>query len=86
MKEVTGKYNTAKVFTDVVEQSAIDQIRLLCDQPFTQGASIRIMPIVTTIGQAAGTAAAIAVNTGKGVKEIDVQLLREKLAENGAFI
>ncbi len=49
-------------------------------------ASIRIMPIVTTIGQAAGTAAAIAVNTGKGVKEIDVRLLREKLAENGAFI
>jgi Uncharacterized conserved protein len=43
---VSGKYNSAKVFTDVVEQSAIDQIRLLCDQPFTQGASIRIMPDV----------------------------------------
>ena len=43
---VIGKYNTAKVFTDVVEQSAIDQIQLLCDQPFTQGASIRIMPDV----------------------------------------
>ncbi len=43
---VIGKYNTAKVFTDVVEQSALDQIRLLCDQPFTQGATIRIMPDV----------------------------------------
>ncbi len=49
-------------------------------------ASIRIMPIVTTIGQAAGTAAAVALKTGKGVKEIDVRLLQEKLAENGAFL
>ena len=43
---VNGKYNSAKVFTDVVEQSALDQIRLLCDQPFTQGATIRVMPDV----------------------------------------
>lgn len=45
-KEVTGKFNTAKVFTDVVEQSAVDQIQLLCDQPFTRGSCIRIMPDV----------------------------------------
>ena len=43
---VVGKYNTAKVFTDVVEQSALDQVKLLCDQPFTQGESIRVMPDV----------------------------------------
>ena len=43
---VIGKYNTAKVFTNVVEQSALDQIKLLCDQPFTQGSAIRIMPDV----------------------------------------
>jgi Uncharacterized conserved protein len=43
---VIGNYNIAKVFTDVVEQSAIDQIKLLCDQPFTQGSTIRIMPDV----------------------------------------
>ena len=43
---VIGKYNTAKVFTNVVEQSAIDQIKLLCDQPFTQGSEIRVMPDV----------------------------------------
>ncbi|MBR6321975.1 MAG: FAD-dependent oxidoreductase [Lachnospiraceae bacterium] len=49
-------------------------------------ASIRIMPIVTTIGQAAGTAAALAVKAGKGVKEIDVKELQEKLKESGAFI
>ncbi len=28
---VIGQYNSAKVFTDVVEQSALDQIRTLCD-------------------------------------------------------
>ena len=43
---VTGKYNTAKIFTDVVEQSALDQIKTLCDQPFTQNSRIRIMPDV----------------------------------------
>ena len=49
-------------------------------------ASIRIMPIVTTIGQAAGTAAAIAIQKGVGVKHIDVKLLQEKLVKAGAFI
>ena len=43
---VIGKYNTAKIFTNVVEQSAIEQIKTLCDQPFTQNSSIRIMPDV----------------------------------------
>jgi RNA-splicing ligase RtcB len=43
---VTGTYNSAKVFTDVVEEEALRQIQTLCDQPFTQGAQIRIMPDV----------------------------------------
>ena len=43
---VQGKYNSAKVFTDVVEDTAIRQIETLCDQPFTQGAQIRVMPDV----------------------------------------
>ena len=43
---VEGKVSTAKIFTDVVEQSAIDQIRTLCDQPFTKDTQIRIMPDV----------------------------------------
>lgn len=49
-------------------------------------ASIRIMPIVTTLGEAAGTAAAIASNTKKNVKDIDVKLLRTTLRNNGACI
>ena len=49
-------------------------------------ASYRVMPIVTTLGQAAGTAAAVAVKAGVGVKEIDVKALQDILTENGAFI
>lgn len=48
MKEITGKYSTAKIFTDNAEQVALDQIQQLCDQPFVKGCKIRIMPDVHT--------------------------------------
>ena len=44
MIELQGKYNTAKVFTDNVEQEAISQIINLLNQEFVQGSKIRIMP------------------------------------------
>lgn len=44
--DVAGKYNTAKVFTNVVEDSSLEQIKLLCDQPFTSGERLRFMPDV----------------------------------------
>jgi|WetSurSiteA1Bulk_404760.scaffolds.fasta_scaffold21897_1 tRNA-splicing ligase RtcB (3'-phosphate/5'-hydroxy nucleic acid ligase) len=43
MIELQGKYNMAKVFTDSIEQTAISQIINLLNQPFVDGASIRIM-------------------------------------------
>ena len=46
MQEVKGKYNTAKVFTDVVDEKSLQQIQTLCDQEFTSGAKIRLMPDV----------------------------------------
>ena len=46
MLEIRGKYNTAKVFTDVVEEGALAQILLLCNQEFTAGSRIRVMPDV----------------------------------------
>ena len=49
-------------------------------------ASYRIMPIVTTLGEAAGMAAAVAVHSGTDVKAIDVSLLQSRLRENGAFL
>lgn len=45
-QEVTGFYNSARVYTDVVEESALAQIRILCDQEFTKDSRICIMPDV----------------------------------------
>ncbi len=43
---IQGKYNSAAVYTDELEPSAEGQIRTLCDQPFTEGSNIAIMPDV----------------------------------------
>jgi tRNA-splicing ligase RtcB len=43
MIEFQGKYNTAKVFANTVEETAISQIITLLNQPFVKGANIRIM-------------------------------------------
>lgn len=44
MLEVQGKYNQAKIFTDVVDQDSIAQVIELCNQEFTTGSRIRLMP------------------------------------------
>ena len=44
MFEVQGKYNSAKIFTDVADESAIAQVIELCNQEFTAGSRIRLMP------------------------------------------
>ena len=44
MIEIRGKYNTAKVFTDNVESTALAQIKELCNQEFVKDSIIRIMP------------------------------------------
>jgi len=44
MIELKGKYNTAKVYTDVVDQPAISQVIELLNQEFTGGSRIRMMP------------------------------------------
>lgn len=46
MFEIQGAYNCAKVFTDQAEPTAAAQIQTLCNQPFTEGETIRIMPDV----------------------------------------
>lgn len=49
-------------------------------------ASIRIMPTVCTIGEAAGVAAAVACEDKTAVKSVDVQKVRSILRENGAVV
>lgn len=46
MIEIQGKYNTAKVFTEVMDNTSQQQIKTLCDQEFVKGSKIRIMPDV----------------------------------------
>lgn len=44
MLEVNGKFNSAKIFTDVVDESSIAQVVELCNQEFCAGSRIRLMP------------------------------------------
>ncbi len=46
MIEIKGKYNEAKIFTDVVDSASIAQVQELCNQEFTAGSRIRLMPDV----------------------------------------
>ncbi len=46
MFEIYGAYTTAKVYAEQADQSAVSQIAALCNQPFAEGAKIRIMPDV----------------------------------------
>lgn len=46
MLELQGKYNTAKIFTDIVDEASISQVLLLLNQEFTSDSKIRLMPDV----------------------------------------
>ena len=49
-------------------------------------ASYRIMPTVCSLGEAAGVAAGMACRAGIGVREINVEALKENLKRYGAFL
>lgn len=44
MLELQGKYATAKVFTDVVDEASISQVIRLLNQPYAEGERVRMMP------------------------------------------
>ena len=44
MIEVRGKYNEAKIFTDVVDNASVSQVIELCNQEFAAGSRTRLMP------------------------------------------
>ena len=46
MKKIVGKYNTATIMTDNIEETAVQQIKELTNQEFTKGEQISIMPDV----------------------------------------
>jgi RNA-splicing ligase RtcB len=46
MFEIKGEYTTATVFTSMIEEGAVAQIKQLCDMVYTGGSKIRVMPDV----------------------------------------
>ncbi len=64
MLEIKGAYSTAKIFTDVVEDTAITQIEKLCNQEFYKNSKVRIMPDVHT---GAGCVIGFTANLGEMV-------------------
>lgn len=73
MIEIKGKYNTAKVFTDNIEEQAAAQIKELCDQEFVKGSTIRIMPDVHAgIGCTIGTTMTISDKLVPNLVGVDI--------------
>lgn len=48
--------------------------------------AIRVMPPCMGLGQAAGTAAALAVRNGTAAADVEIRMLRRTLAEQGAYL
>lgn len=46
MKTVEGRYTTATIYADIVEDEALKQIETICNQPFAEGSHIAVMPDV----------------------------------------
>lgn len=62
--EICGKYTTAKIFTENFDMAAYSQIKQLCDQSFTDGCKVRVMPDVHA---GAGCVIGFTANLGKKV-------------------
>ena len=96
MIELTGAYNTAIIYTDTLEASAKGQLQTLCDQPFTAGSKIRIMPDVHAgKGCTIGTTMTIGdtvvpnlvgVDIGCGMETIKLKCKRLELQKLDSFI
>ena len=44
MFTIEGRRATAKCFATQIDETAVEQVRTMCDQPFAEGARVRIMP------------------------------------------
>lgn len=90
MLELKGKYNEAKIFTDIVDEASISQVLLLLNQEFVSDSKIRLMPdIHAGAGCTIGTTMTITdkivpnlvgVDIGCGMEVIEV---KEKHIEFG---
>ena len=73
MIEIKGKYNEAKIFTDVVDSASIAQVQELCNQEFTAGSRIRLMPdIHAGAGCTIGTTMTITDKVAPNLVGVDI--------------
>jgi len=73
MEEIKGKYSSAKVFTNIIEETASAQIKDLCNQVFAVGQTIRIMPDVHAgMGCTIGTAMTITDKVVPNMVGVDI--------------
>ena len=73
MIEIRGKYNQAKIFTDVVDSASIAQVQELCNQEFTVQSRIRLMPdIHAGKGCTIGTTMTIADKVAPNLVGVDI--------------
>ena len=84
MIEISGKYNTAKVFTDSLDDKSREQIERLCDQAFTKGSVIRLMPDVHAgVGCTIGTTMTIKDKIVPNLVGVDIGCGMETLIIDG---
>lgn len=73
MIEVTGKYNTAKIYSDNVEANSLAQVETLCNQPFAEGSRIRLMPdIHAGLGCTVGTTMTVGDKIVPNIVGVDI--------------
>ena len=99
MEEIRGKYNTAISFAKIIEDSAREQIRRMCNYEFTKDSKIRIMPDVhagkgctigttmTVIDKAVPNIVGVDIGCGMYTVKLDVDKLNfEKIDEAAHYI
>ena len=73
MEEIKGKFNTAISFAKVIEDSAREQIRRMCNYDFTADSKIRIMPDVHAgVGCTIGTTMTVTDKAVPNIVGVDI--------------
>ena len=71
--QIKGNYGRALIFSNNVDEKAIEQVRKLCDQEFTKNSKIRIMPdIHVGAGCAIGTTMTISDKVVPNLVGVDI--------------
>lgn len=87
MIELRGKYATAKVFTDVVDNESISQVINLLNQPYIEGSKVRMMPdIHAGAGCTIGTTMTISDKICPNLVGVDIGCGMETIRIKETFI